>query len=235
MGAHPEIEAAERNFDDLLSNDATVRLKAAEYFSWLARDEGSDCRGEIFEREGTYEKLYPLLKDENKKIACAIIAALGCGYLRYNQDPRVVDELVALYDSTDKDILYMAVRWTAYMDTAKEYAKLSALLEKAKSQKLIEAICEHFNDSPDDKANNLIQEALLKKLGEVKNAYSIKTIVGTILNTINDKNMINLKTFVQKQPEEMRIRIIETVKDCKSSKRTAGEISGIVRELVALQ
>jgi hypothetical protein len=231
MGINPEIEAAERNFNDLLSDDVNVRLKAAQYFSWLARNEDSDYRREIFEMEGTYEKLYPLLEDENKKIVCEIIAALGCGYLRYNQDPRIVDELLALYDSTDKDVLYMAVVWTAYIKTDKKYPPLTMLLEKAKSKKLIGAICEHFNDSSDDKRNDLIQETLLKKLGEIKNTYSIKIIINTILNTINDKNMVNLKTFMQKQPEEIRVRIIETIKDCKSSERTTEEINSIVKEL----
>jgi hypothetical protein len=82
------MEKTEKYFNDLLNNDAEIRIKAAGYFSWLARDEYNLYSKKVFENATTYEKLLPLLNDKEPKVVCGIIQALGCAYERYRKDKK---------------------------------------------------------------------------------------------------------------------------------------------------
>ena len=177
MEINHEIKIAERNFNDLLNNDENIRLKAAKYFSWLARNEYSNSRKEVFDDKETYEKLYPLLNDENKKVVCEIVMALGCGYRRYNAEPKIVDELLKLYDSKDKNILYYTIIWTVGLENEEMYNKIFALLEKEKSKKMIQDLFEHFSvRNTDENIRNRLQKILLEKIKTIKNNDVIKII-----------------------------------------------------------
>jgi hypothetical protein len=180
MENNQEMKIAENYFNDLLSNDTNIRLKAAKYFSWLARNEYSIFRKEVFNKTNIYEKLYPLLRDEYPKIVCEIIAALGCGHVRYKKDKRIEKELLNLYNSKNKDILYMAIVWTAHIKDNKKYDFILSLLGKTKSQKMIKELSSHFGEGVEIEINNKAIKIFLERMKTIKNEKTKKVIEGRI-------------------------------------------------------
>jgi hypothetical protein len=213
MKVNLEKEKAECNFNNLLNDDENIKLKAAKYFSWLARNEYSIYRKEIFDDKLTYQRLFPFLHDKNPKIVCEIISALGCAYDRYNSDKKIVNELRKLYDTKDKNILYYTIIWTRGMENEEIYNKIFVLMEKAKSKKIIEALCTHFRKNDTEEIiKNKVQKILIKKLETVKNTDSIKIIIRTIVETITDENVINLKYYLKDQTEEIKNIVNEKIR-----------------------
>ena len=205
-------------FNDLLDKEESIRYKAAKYFSWMARKEYNNSSKNIFENIITYEKLYPLLHDNNIKIICEIIAALGCANERYRKDEKLETELIKLFNSSDKDILYMASVWTRSINRDEKYKHVINLLEQSKSRKTIKALCEHFVKNIEYDMKNKLKNILLKKLDAIKNNDTKKIIIRELIGTIYGEKRIKYASihsndFIENIKEKMEIYFNETEKE----------------------
>jgi hypothetical protein len=163
------MDEAEKYFNDLLNKDNETRIKAANYFSWLARKEYNIYSKKIFENTNCYTKLFSSLNDESEKVVCAIIQALGCAYGRYRKDRKIETELIRLFNSKNSEIKYMVSIWTQHIENNEKYNYIFDLLEKAKSKKLISALCGHFGLNTENDIKNNVQKILLNKLEIITN------------------------------------------------------------------
>ena len=203
---------AEDYFENLLNNDTRVRIKSAEYFSWLARKEYNTYSKNIFENINTYDKLLPLLNDDEPKVVCGIIQALGCSYERYRKDKRIEKELLKLFNSKNNDIIYNVCVWSSDIENNAKYNHIINLLEKTKSQKLLSVLCRYFNFNTENNMKNRVQDILLNKLETVKNEYSMKIIIGTLVRIRNEENMDKLRKYIEKQPNACKEMIKYQIK-----------------------
>jgi hypothetical protein len=191
------MDEVEKYFNDLLNSDNGTRIKAANYFSWLARKEYNLYSKNVFENKNCYNKLFPSLNDESEKVVCAIIQTLGCAYERYKKDQKIETELMKLFNSKNNEIKYTVSIWTKHLDNSIKYNYVFDLLEKAKSQKLISALCGHFGIKTENDIKNKAQKILLNKLETITNEHSIRIIISTIIGIRNEENILVLKKYLE--------------------------------------
>ena len=204
MNKNIEKIKAEENFKNLLNDDVKIRLEAAKYFSWLARNEFSFYRKEIFDNPKTYEKLLPLLNDNEPKIVCQIIHALGCAYERYRKDKKIETEFIKLFHSKNNEIINTVSIWARDIENNEKYKYVINLFKKAKSKKLISALCNYFDYNTENNMKNEVQNILLNKLETIKNEYSIKVIMGTLIRIRNKENINKLRECIEIQSEDFK-------------------------------
>jgi acetone carboxylase gamma subunit len=191
------IDETEKCFNDLSEKNDEIRLEAAKYFSWLARKEFNLFSKKIFEDINSYKRLYPILNDENPEIVCYIISALGAAYTRYREEQKIENELIKLFNSTNKKIILYTSIWTQLFENDEKYNYVINLLEKAKSKELIKALCGHFGINTNDNMKNKVQKILLQKLETIKNEYSIRVIIGVLLGIRNNDNIKTFKKYIE--------------------------------------
>ncbi|MDR1626871.1 MAG: hypothetical protein LBT33_10070, partial [Spirochaetia bacterium] len=100
--------------------------------------------------------------------------------------------------------IYAVTVWSYFIESDEKYNYVIKLLEKAKSKKLISALCRYFDFNTEKNMKNEVQKILLNKLETIKTEYSIRTIIGTLVRIRNEENIANLKKYIEIQSPDFK-------------------------------